>query len=225
VGQTIVEVGGVDPDAALPVVNARRKKNPPLLGLGVRQLQHSMFEDGLARKNGQAFLTAAKRRGGREDVLEASRLGQHFGLVGQLPRHFANFLQGHDVGGKLTQALASTSAIRASSGGSAPHRFRVRQRRVFTFRRSLAGVAVVGAARVSGFPHRHRRQVRDDLDHRLPDEGAQILAGRIVQPVNIVQRVVVELPEQPGPRVVDDREVDDPASGGSTGPRSAISTR
>ena len=48
VGQAVVEMGGVNPDLALPVLNAGGKKNPPLLGLGVGQFQRVVLDDGQA---------------------------------------------------------------------------------------------------------------------------------------------------------------------------------
>jgi len=45
----------------------------------------------------------------------------------------------------------------------------------------------------------------------LPDESAQILARRIIETGDLVQHVVIELPEQRQPGVVDDRKVDDPS--------------
>src|ERR1035437_2786396 len=55
-GETIIEMGGVDPDTALPVLHTCGEKNSPLLGLGVGQFQRLMLDDRLTRKNGQPLL-------------------------------------------------------------------------------------------------------------------------------------------------------------------------
>ena len=68
------------------------------------QSERHVFQDGLARQDGQALLTAGKRHGRHKHVVITSSGGQGFRLVGELAGHLAHLLQTHHVGLELAQS-------------------------------------------------------------------------------------------------------------------------
>lgn len=73
------------------------------------------------------------------------------------------------------------------------------------------GSAAVDAATGAGFPDLDSAQFRQYRFQLVPDPNCQIFAGRILQPGNIVQIIMIELFPDRVKRRLDVAEVHDPA--------------